>query len=126
MKNARLPLEFAILDISLHDATPALSYFDKQEGKWTVKPAMRERLDALANRQWLDANGRLHEVTTFRHDVKTDGRHAEVEFGASLEEDLARRDDAPRPDGDARADRARSGPAAAPGWCGLACEPGCV
>ena len=40
----------------------------------------------------LDANGRLHEVTTFRHDVKTDGRHAEVQFGASLEEDLARRD----------------------------------
>lgn len=40
----------------------------------------------------LDANGRLHEITTFRHDVKTDGRHAEVQFGASLEEDLARRD----------------------------------
>jgi len=40
----------------------------------------------------LDHRGRLHEVTTFRHDVKTDGRHAEVEFGASLEEDLARRD----------------------------------
>ncbi|HEV7994480.1 MAG TPA: CCA tRNA nucleotidyltransferase [Gemmatimonadaceae bacterium] len=33
-----------------------------------------------------------HEITTFRHDVKTDGRHAEVEFGASLDEDLARRD----------------------------------
>jgi tRNA nucleotidyltransferase (CCA-adding enzyme) len=40
----------------------------------------------------LDANGVLHEVTTFRRDVRTDGRHAEVEFGASLEEDLARRD----------------------------------
>lgn len=40
----------------------------------------------------LDKNGRLHEVTTFRHDVKTDGRHAEVQFGASLQEDLARRD----------------------------------
>ncbi|MBM3908669.1 MAG: CCA tRNA nucleotidyltransferase [Gemmatimonadetes bacterium] len=40
----------------------------------------------------LDKNGRLHEVTTFRHDVKTDGRHAVVEFGASLDEDLARRD----------------------------------
>lgn len=40
----------------------------------------------------LDPKGRLHEVTTFRHDVKTDGRHAEVQFGASLEEDLARRD----------------------------------
>src|SRR5690348_6762798 len=40
----------------------------------------------------LDDGGTLHEVTTFRRDVRTDGRHAEVEFGASLEEDLARRD----------------------------------
>jgi tRNA nucleotidyltransferase (CCA-adding enzyme) len=40
----------------------------------------------------LDARGVLHEVTTFRRDVKTDGRHAEVEFGATLDEDLARRD----------------------------------
>jgi len=40
----------------------------------------------------LDEAGILHEVTTFRRDIKTDGRHAEVEFGASLEEDLARRD----------------------------------
>ena len=40
----------------------------------------------------LDADGIMHEVTTFRRDVQTDGRHAIVEFGASLEEDLARRD----------------------------------
>ena len=40
----------------------------------------------------LDRAGVLHEVTTFRHDVETDGRHAIVKFGASLEEDLARRD----------------------------------
>lgn len=40
----------------------------------------------------LDRAGTLHEVTTFRHDVTTDGRHAVVAFGASLEEDLARRD----------------------------------
>jgi tRNA nucleotidyltransferase (CCA-adding enzyme) len=40
----------------------------------------------------LDEQGVPHEVTTFRRDVRTDGRHAEVEFGASLEEDLARRD----------------------------------
>ena len=40
----------------------------------------------------LDREGTLHEVTTFRRDIKTDGRHAEVEFGASLDEDLARRD----------------------------------
>jgi tRNA nucleotidyltransferase (CCA-adding enzyme) len=40
----------------------------------------------------LDADGVMHEVTTFRRDVSTDGRHAEVAFGASLDEDLARRD----------------------------------
>jgi tRNA nucleotidyltransferase (CCA-adding enzyme) len=40
----------------------------------------------------LDAEGTMHEVTTFRRDVKTDGRHAEVEFGVSLDDDLARRD----------------------------------
>ncbi len=40
----------------------------------------------------LDRKGTMHEVTTFRRDVKTDGRHAVVEFGASLEDDLARRD----------------------------------
>src|SRR3954469_23319501 len=40
----------------------------------------------------LDDSGTMHEVTTFRRDVKTDGRHAEVEFGVSLDDDLARRD----------------------------------
>lgn len=40
----------------------------------------------------LDREGRLHEVTTFRRDVRTDGRHAEVEYGVSLDDDLARRD----------------------------------
>ena len=40
----------------------------------------------------LDDDGVAHEITTFRHDVKTDGRHAVVEFGASLDDDLARRD----------------------------------
>ena len=40
----------------------------------------------------LDTDGRMHEVTTFRRDVRTDGRHAEVEFGVSLDDDLARRD----------------------------------
>src|SRR3954471_24521615 len=40
----------------------------------------------------LDRNGVMHEVTTFRRDVRTDGRHAEVEFGVSLDDELARRD----------------------------------
>ena len=40
----------------------------------------------------LDDAGVMHEVTTFRADVETDGRHAVVRFGDSLDEDLARRD----------------------------------
>ena len=40
----------------------------------------------------LDDHGASHEVTTFRRDVETDGRHARVAFGVSLDEDLARRD----------------------------------
>jgi len=39
-----------------------------------------------------DRQGVVHEITTFRRDVQTDGRHAVVEFGVSLDEDLARRD----------------------------------
>lgn len=40
----------------------------------------------------LDRDGVMHEVTTFRRDLVTDGRHAVVAFGASLDDDLARRD----------------------------------
>jgi tRNA nucleotidyltransferase (CCA-adding enzyme) len=40
----------------------------------------------------LDRQRVLHEVTTFRQDVVTDGRHAVVRYGVALEEDLARRD----------------------------------
>ncbi len=40
----------------------------------------------------LDRQNRAHEVTTFRRDIRTDGRHAVVEFGVSLTDDLARRD----------------------------------
>jgi tRNA nucleotidyltransferase (CCA-adding enzyme) len=40
----------------------------------------------------LDRARALHEVTTFRRDVLTDGRHAVVQYGVSLEDDLARRD----------------------------------
>ena len=40
----------------------------------------------------LDAANQPHEVTTFRKDIRTDGRHAVVEFGVSLMDDLARRD----------------------------------
>ena len=34
----------------------------------------------------------VYEVTTFRRDIETDGRHAVVEYADELEDDLARRD----------------------------------
>ncbi|HKK92505.1 MAG TPA: CCA tRNA nucleotidyltransferase, partial [Longimicrobiales bacterium] len=40
----------------------------------------------------LDRDDVLHEVTTFRKDVETDGRHAVVRFADRIEDDLARRD----------------------------------
>jgi len=40
----------------------------------------------------LARDGTLFEVTTFRRDVETHGRHAVVEFADTLDEDLARRD----------------------------------
>lgn len=38
------------------------------------------------------SDGVPHEVTTLRHDVETDGRHAVVAFSADWEQDAARRD----------------------------------
>ena len=38
------------------------------------------------------AGGLPHEVTTFRHDVHTDGRHAVVAYSTDLAQDAARRD----------------------------------
>ena len=40
----------------------------------------------------LDQHRQPHEITTFRRDVRTNGRHAVVEFGAAIDQDLARRD----------------------------------
>lgn len=37
-------------------------------------------------------DGVMYEVTTFRRDVETTGRHAVVEFAHTIDEDLARRD----------------------------------
>jgi tRNA nucleotidyltransferase (CCA-adding enzyme) len=40
----------------------------------------------------LARDGTMYEVTTFRRDVETDGRHAVVSFAETIQEDLARRD----------------------------------
>ncbi len=38
------------------------------------------------------SDGELYEITTFRRDVATDGRHAVIEFADRIDEDLGRRD----------------------------------
>ncbi len=38
------------------------------------------------------SDGLIYEVTTFRRDIETDGRHAVVEYADEIEDDLARRD----------------------------------
>lgn len=44
VKVARLPLEFAILDISLRNVNDDLTYFKIEDGNWGVKEDMLERL----------------------------------------------------------------------------------
>ncbi len=38
------------------------------------------------------SDGRVYEITTFRRDIATDGRHAVVEYAERVDDDLARRD----------------------------------
>jgi len=40
----------------------------------------------------LSAMGDYFEVTTFRSDLTTDGRHSQVEFSTNIEDDAKRRD----------------------------------
>jgi tRNA nucleotidyltransferase (CCA-adding enzyme) len=67
--------------------------------------ATPDQVRALFQRTFVQGQGERHgtigvlgdsdetyEVTTYRLDVETDGRHAQVQFTTSLEEDLARRD----------------------------------
>jgi hypothetical protein len=86
VKNARLPLEFAILDISLHDVTPTLSYFDKRDGRWTVKPEMRERLDRFVAQAKKAGIQRLEESGTSPDDYR---RSVEQQLQVSVEGNLA-------------------------------------
>ena len=89
---------------------------------WTVGGAVRDALLGVASVDWdfttrarpeqvqrlfkrtvpvgidhgtvgvLARDGTMYEVTTFRRDVTTDGRHATVEFADRVEDDLSRRD----------------------------------
>lgn len=79
-----------LLGLENHDfdlATAAIPEVVQQLFRRTVPIGVEHGTVAV-----LDGQNRPHEVTTFRRDVVTDGRHARVEFGVSLTDDLARRD----------------------------------
>lgn len=83
LRDALLGLPHADVDVATA-ATP-----DQVRGLFRRTVPVGERFGTIGV---LDRAGVLHEVTTFRRDITTDGRHAVVAFGASLDDDLARRD----------------------------------
>ena len=62
VEKARLPLEFAILEISKRNVTEAYSLFNKSGKRWEVKLGMQEKMEQFVQ----DANRfqfkRLHEM----------------------------------------------------------------
>lgn len=44
VKNARLPLEYAILEISMRNIDDDLTFFIQENGEWSINPEMRKRL----------------------------------------------------------------------------------
>ena len=69
------------------DATPdeMIAMFDKEAIKYIPTGLQHGTITAVVN-------GEDFEITTLRADKETDGRHAEVEFVKSWEEDAKRRD----------------------------------
>ena len=74
------------LDIATFARPEAVMALFKDQGVYAVPSGIDHGTVVVV------VDGRNIEVTTYRRDVSTDGRRATVEFGESIEEDLARRD----------------------------------
>jgi len=86
VRNALLGVPVADIDIAT-DALPATVSDIAERAGFKVIPTGIEHGTVTVL-----AQGELHEVTTFRRDVETDGRRAVVAFSTAVEEDAARRD----------------------------------
>lgn len=86
VRNALLGIPIHDIDIAT-DATPqrVLEIFEKQGFK-TVPTGIEHGTITVIS------EGTPYEITTFRKDVETDGRHAVVSFSKSVEADARRRD----------------------------------
>lgn len=86
VRNALMQMPVADVDIAT-DATPDIV------SELAVSASLKPVPTGLAHGTvTVVANGIPHEVTTFRRDVETFGRHATVAFSTDMAEDAARRD----------------------------------
>ena len=86
VRNALLGMAVADVDIATDAVPEMVSDLAEMAGLRVVPTGIRHgTVTVLVGQE-------SYEVTTFRQDLQTDGRHAVVGFGASLAEDAARRD----------------------------------
>ncbi|MDG1432194.1 MAG: CCA tRNA nucleotidyltransferase [Paracoccaceae bacterium] len=86
VRNALISANVTDFDIST-DATPTIVTKLAENAGLRVIPTGIEHGTVT-----VVSGGIPHEITTFRKDMETDGRHAVVSFSTSIDEDAARRD----------------------------------
>lgn len=86
VRNALLDVPVSDIDIATDAEPETVTRIEKEAGFKVVPTGIDHGTVTVI------ADGVPHEVTTFRHDVETDGRKAVVAFSAELEEDARRRD----------------------------------
>ena len=86
VRNALMDLPVADVDIATDALPEKVSMLAESAGLKPVPTGIEHGTVTVV------ANGIPHEVTTFRRDVETFGRHATVAFSTDVAEDAARRD----------------------------------
>lgn len=86
VRNALLGVPVSDVDIATDALPEAVSALAEAAGLRAVPTGIEHGTITVV------AGGAGHEVTTFRHDIETFGRHARVAFSADLSADAARRD----------------------------------
>lgn len=86
VRNALLHLPVADIDIATDARPDQVSALARAAGLKVVPTGIEHGTVTVV------IGGEPHEVTTFRRDVETHGRHATVAFSTRIEEDAARRD----------------------------------
>jgi poly(A) polymerase len=86
VRNALLNAPVADIDITSAATPDAVSSAAKDAGLKVIPTGIDHGTVTVIS------GGIPHEITTYRRDIETDGRHAEVAFSSSMKEDAARRD----------------------------------